>query len=42
MLKLSTEKMEEIKAEYAKEVEVLATDQGVLLDITTFFVLAKK
>jgi protein-L-isoaspartate(D-aspartate) O-methyltransferase len=42
LLELSTEKIEEIKAEYAKQVEVLATEEGVLLDITTFFVLARK
>lgn len=42
LLELSTEKMEKIKAEYANQVEVFATEEGVLLDITTFFILARK
>ena len=42
LLELSAEKIEKIKAEYATKVEALATEEGVWLDITTFFVLANK
>ena len=42
LLEFSAEKIEKIKAEYATQVEALATQEGVWLDITTFFVLANK
>ena len=42
LLKISLEKKESIKTEFANIIENLATDKGVLRDITTFFVLAYK
>lgn len=39
---LSSEQIEQIKAEFDSQIEALATEKGVWWDITTFFVLARK
>ncbi|MGB3759631.1 MAG: hypothetical protein WBA07_25215 [Rivularia sp. (in: cyanobacteria)] len=42
LLQLPSSQKEQLKAEFAKIIEGLATDKGVWHDITTFFVLAWK
>ncbi|WP_414619914.1 methyltransferase domain-containing protein [Calothrix sp. CCY 0018] len=42
LLQLPIEKKEQLKAEFARIIEGLATDKGVWHDITSFFVLARK
>ncbi|MBD1833127.1 class I SAM-dependent methyltransferase [Cyanobacteria bacterium FACHB-472] len=42
VLQMEPQKLKQFEAEYMAEVEVLATDQGIWNDITTFFVLARK
>ena len=42
LLQLPLEKKQQLKAEFARIIEDLATDKGVWHDITSFFVLARK
>ena len=42
LLQLSSEQLEQTKAEYVKELEALVTDKGIWNDITNFFVLGRK
>lgn len=39
---ISTEQLEQFKAEYIVKIEALATDKGIWNDFTAFFVLARK
>ncbi len=39
---LSSEQLQQAKAEYSAEIELLVTAQGLWNDITTFFVLGRK
>ncbi|MBD2344891.1 class I SAM-dependent methyltransferase [Anabaena subtropica] len=42
LLNLSSEQMEEVKAEYCREIEAKATEQGVWYENLTFFVSGRK
>lgn len=42
VFQLSPEKLAQVKAEYLRELEALATDKGIWNDATAFFVIARK
>jgi ubiquinone/menaquinone biosynthesis C-methylase UbiE len=42
LLQLSSEKLEEVKAEFDRELEALKTEQGIWNDITIFYIFGQK
>jgi len=42
LLNLESHKLEQFKADYARELKALVTEQGIWNDITTYFVIGEK